>query len=136
MKTRVDDYLAKLPATQRQALNALRALLHSQVPGAVETIKTRVPAICYKGKTVVGFGAGARHVALYVMFGDALRVLKPELTGFDATTRVVRYAPDAPLPDALVEQVVRIRLAEIDMQTDRAGSKAARLRRRSRSRVP
>lgn len=114
MPTPIDDYLAALPATQRQALHRLRTQLHALVPGAEETIKTRVPALRYKGKTVVGFGAAAKHVALYVMFGQALRVLQPELARFDATTRVLRFPPDRPLPAALVRKIVRFRLAEID----------------------
>lgn len=114
MATDVDDYLAALPPAQRRALRQLRAQLHALVPGADEAIKTRVPALRFKGKTVVGFGAAAEHVALYVMFGDALRTLKAELACFDATSRVVRFAPDAPLPAALLRKIVRLRLAEID----------------------
>lgn len=114
MATQIDAYLAKLPAPQRQALEELRALLHTLVPDAEEAIKTRVPALRYKGKTVVGFGAAATHLALYVMFGDALRVFTSELAGFDATRRVIRFAPERPLPAALIRRIVRFRLAEID----------------------
>lgn len=114
MATVIDHYLRKVPAPHRQTLSGLRALLHTLVPDAEETIKTRVPALRYRGKTVVGFGAAARHVALYVMFGDALRSLAQELEGYDATARVVRFPPETPLPEALVRKIVRLRLAEID----------------------
>jgi uncharacterized protein YdhG (YjbR/CyaY superfamily) len=116
VKTDIDRYLSALPRPQRDALQRLRRLLRAEIPGAEETIKTRVPALRYKGKTVVGFGAAARHVALYVMFGDALRTLKAELAGIESTARVVRFSPAAPPPDALVRKIVRIRLAEIDAQ--------------------
>ena len=114
MPSPVDTYLAALPADQRQALRDLRAIVHAEVPGADEAIKTRVPAIRYKGKTVVGFGAAKSHVALYVMFGDALAVLRDELSGLDVANRVVRFSPDRPLPAALVRKVVRHRVAEIE----------------------
>jgi hypothetical protein len=47
MATLIDDYLADLSASQREGLTRLRALLHEMIPGAEETIKTRVPALRY-----------------------------------------------------------------------------------------
>ena len=117
MASQIDRYLAVHPTEERAALERLRELLRTAIPDADETIKTRVPALRYKGKTVVGFGAARSHVALYVMFGDALRVLRSELAGFDTSDRVVRFTPERPLPAALVRKVVRHRLAEIDAQT-------------------
>lgn len=112
----VDDYLEALPAPQREALSDLRTRLHALIPGADEAIKTRVPALRYKNKTVVGFGAGKTHLALYVMFGQALDTLADELRDFDATSRVVRYTIEHPLSDALIRKIVKLRLAEIDAQ--------------------
>jgi uncharacterized protein YdhG (YjbR/CyaY superfamily) len=126
MATLIDDYLADLSASQREGLTRLRAVLHEMIPGAEETIKTRVPALRYKGKTVVGFGATAKHLALYVMFGDALRALEADLKDFDATNRVIRFSSSAPLPSALVRKIVRYRLAEIDAQSKRVGASPTR----------
>lgn len=113
MTTPVDRYLAALSSEQRVALTRLRALLLSLVPDAEEAIKTRVPAVRYRNTTVVGYGAGKDHLALYVMFGDALREFAEELAGFDVGSRVVRFTPEHPIPDALIREVVRYRLAEI-----------------------
>ena len=129
MPSPVDIYLAALPDSQRAALARLRGVLLNAVPRAEETIKTRVPAVLYRGKTVAGFGAARGHVALYVMVGDALVELRAQFARFDASRRVVRFAPDSPIPAALVRKVVRLRLAEIDAQLD--GPRAARPRRRS-----
>lgn len=129
MPSQVDTYLAALPVAQRAALTRLRQLLLQAVPQADETIKTRVTAVRYRGKTVAGFGAARHHVALYVMFGDALTVLKAEFARFDASRRVVRFDPDTPLPAGLVRKVVRFRLAESDAQLD--GSRSGKKRRRS-----
>jgi|GEM_PF-1245195 uncharacterized protein YdhG (YjbR/CyaY superfamily) len=122
----VEDYLAALPDAQRGALVRLRALLVGAIPDAVETIRTRVPALQYRGKTVAGFGAARRHVALYVMVGDALRVHGPRFAGFEVTDRVLRFDPARPPPDALVLDVVHHRLAEIDAQIARAAPRRSR----------
>ena len=113
MTTSVDRYLAALPSDQRAALTRLRALLLSLVPDAEEAIKTRVPAVRYRNATVVGYGAGKDHLALYVMFGDALREFVKEFADFDVGSRVVRFTPEHPIPDAVIRKVVRYRLAEI-----------------------
>lgn len=137
MPSVVDTYLAALPDAQRAALARLRRLLLTLVPHAEETIKTRVPAVCYRGKTVAGFGAARDHVAFYVMFGDALTALKAEFAGFDASRRVVRFNPDTPLPATSVRKVVRFRLAEIDAQLDGPPDRHSRgSLRRCRSSTP
>ena len=110
----VEEYLAALAADQRAALERLRATVVAAVPDPEEAIKTRVPAVSYRGKTVVGFGAAQRHLALYVMFGDALKVLRDDLTPYDVANTVVRFTPEAPLPTALVRKIVAVRLREID----------------------
>ena len=114
MSSPIDAYLSVLPLAQRMALQRLRTLLHAAIPNAEETIKTRVPALRYQGKTVVGFGAAVDHLALYVMFGDALRVFAEDFRRFDVGRRVVRFAPERPIPAALVRKLVRHRLGEID----------------------
>lgn len=116
MPNPVDDYLARLPDPQHAALARLRALLRAAVPEGEETIKTRVPALRYRGKTVVGFGAARGHLALYVMFGQALKLLREELSAFDVSNTVVRFTPEQPLPEALVRKIVAVRRAEIDAQ--------------------
>jgi uncharacterized protein YdhG (YjbR/CyaY superfamily) len=116
MPTAIDTYLAALAPAQRTALADLRSVITAAVPGAEDAIRTRVPAIRYRGKTVVGFGAAERHLALYVMFGAALTTLRDELAPFETSNTVVRFTPDRPLPAALVRKIVAVRLAEIDTQ--------------------
>lgn len=115
--TLIDAYLAALPPPSQDALNRLRRLVASAVPEPEEAIKTGVPAIRYRGKTVVGFGAAREHLSLYVMFGDALRVLADDLARYDTSNTVVRFSPERPLPAPLVERIVAIRVGEIEAQT-------------------
>lgn len=110
----VDAYLAAAPEDQRQVLAELRRTIASAVPSAQEAIRTGVPAVRYRGKTVVGFGSAKRHVALYVMYGQALERVRADLRGFDMSRTVVRFTPERPLPAALVRRIVEIRLTEID----------------------
>lgn len=112
--TAIDKYLARLPEGQRGALEDLRSTIASAVPDTEEAIRSGVPAIRYRGKTVVGFSAAKRHLSLYVMQGSALRRLRAELEHLDTSHTVVRFTPERPLPESLVKRIVEIRLAEID----------------------
>jgi uncharacterized protein YdhG (YjbR/CyaY superfamily)/pimeloyl-ACP methyl ester carboxylesterase len=112
----INEYLATLPAPQRAALQRLRRTVTAAVPDYEEAIRTGVPAIRYRGKTVVGFGAAKHHVSLLVMFGDALKRLKGELAPYDTSSTIIRFAPENPLPESLVRKIVAVRLREIDRQ--------------------
>lgn len=63
------------------------------------------------------------------MFGDALRSMQAELVRFDATARVIRFAPEVPLPAVLIQKIVRFRFAEIDGAVAAAQSKISYQRR-------
>lgn len=114
MRSAVDEYLARLPKEQREALERLRQVIESVVPGVEEVIRTGVPAFRYNGKPLVSIGAAKRHVALYVMYGAVLETHKEELKAFDTSNTVIRFTPNKPLPARLVARLVKARMAEID----------------------
>jgi len=51
---------------------------------------------------------------LFVVRGAALKRLKEELQGYDTSNTVIRFTPDRPLPTAIVEKIVKLRMEEID----------------------
>jgi uncharacterized protein YdhG (YjbR/CyaY superfamily) len=59
----IDQYLATLDAEKRAALEKLRQMIHSVVPGVEECISYSLPAFRLNGKLVAGFGASANHCA-------------------------------------------------------------------------
>ena len=108
----IDDYLATLSASQRKALQHLRAVIHAAAPDATECISYGVPAF-RTTRVVVGFGATATHCALYLFSGTTVAKHAAKLAAFDVSKGTVRFPPDAPLPDALVRTLVADRLADI-----------------------
>ncbi|MDR7231671.1 uncharacterized protein YdhG (YjbR/CyaY superfamily) [Caulobacter sp. BE264] len=104
----VDDYLAKLPADQRAALEVLRAQIRAVAPEAAEAISYGLPTFKLNGN-LVHFGAAARHCAFYP--GAVMDVFAERLTGFDTAKGTIRFQPDRPLPPDLVADIVRYRVA-------------------------
>jgi uncharacterized protein YdhG (YjbR/CyaY superfamily) len=112
-----DEYLTALPHDQKEALEKLRTTIIAAAPGAKEYIGSGVPAFEHGGKYLVSFGAAKQHVALYVMRGSALEALAGDLEAYDTSKKVIRFAPNKPLPASLVKKIVEVRLSEIEAKT-------------------
>ena len=104
----VDDYLAKLPADQRAALETLRSQIRAAAPEAIEAISYGLPTFKLNGN-LVHFGAAAKHCAFYP--GAVMDVFAERLAGFETATGTIRFQPNAPLPPELVADIVRYRVA-------------------------
>ena len=107
----VDAYLAGLGEEQRAALETLRATIRAAAPEAEECISYGVPALRQNGP-LVGYGATAKHCALYLMSGSTVAAHEEELRGYDTSKGTIRFTPERPLPDDLVARLVKSRLAE------------------------
>ncbi|MBW6506958.1 MAG: DUF1801 domain-containing protein [Rhodobacteraceae bacterium] len=111
-----DAYLARLPAPQRDALQALRAVLRAALPGAAECISYAMPGFRMPGgKMVAGYAAFSRHLGLYPHSGGVIPGFAAECAalGFKTSKSGVLFTPDHPLPDDLVRRILAARLAEI-----------------------
>jgi uncharacterized protein YdhG (YjbR/CyaY superfamily) len=105
----VDDYLAKLSAEQRAALESLRGQIRAVAPEAVEAISYGLPTFKLNGN-LVHFGAAAKHCAFYP--GAVIDAFAERLKGFETAKGTIRFQPDAPLPPDLVEDIVRHRIVQ------------------------
>jgi len=109
----IDAYLAAVKGERREALEALRRTIRALVPGAEECISYGMPAFRVEGEMVGGFAVTARGCSYYPFSGSTLDGLAAELEGYGRTKSALHFAPDRPLPKALVRKLIRARLAEI-----------------------
>ena len=105
-----DDYLARVSADKRAALQKVRSAIKSAAPRAEECISYQLPAFRLNGKFLVAYGAAANHCAFYP--GSVLADLKSEFRNYDTSKGTVRFLPEKPLPAALVRKLVKLRMAE------------------------
>jgi uncharacterized protein YdhG (YjbR/CyaY superfamily) len=110
----IDAYLATLPADQREALQRLRAQIARLVPGAEETISYGMPAFKLHGRAVVWFAAWKAHCSIYPVTGTFLEAHADALKGYRRTKGSLHFTSDHQLPLALVERLVRARLADLE----------------------
>ena len=108
----VDAYLANLTdASQRTALEKLRAHIKTIIPDAVEVISYGIPMFKLNSKPVVAYSANKNGCSLHTMHSDVKGEFAPDLDGYSTTKEAVHFKPDAPLPQPLLERIVKALVA-------------------------
>ncbi|HSB10594.1 MAG TPA: DUF1801 domain-containing protein [Blastocatellia bacterium] len=107
----VDDYLAAVPDDVRAALVKLRKTIKAAAPKATEVISYQIPAYKHHG-LLVGFAASNGLCTFHIMSTEVTRAHAAELKGYKLGKASIRFAPDEPLPAALVKKLTRARIAE------------------------
>jgi len=107
----VDDYLAAVPEDARAALAKLRKTIKAAAPKATEVISYQIPAYKHHG-LLVGFASSKGLCTFHIMSTDVTRAHAADLKGYKIGKASIRFAPDKPLPAALVTKLVKARIAE------------------------
>jgi uncharacterized protein YdhG (YjbR/CyaY superfamily) len=114
----VDDYLRGVEEPGRSTLQALRRTILEIIPEAEEVISYRVPAYRVGGKTVAGFAAFKHHLSYLPFSGSVLPQLADELDSDAMTKSSLHFPIDRPLPKALVEKLIKVRLAQVEQRSN------------------
>lgn len=109
----IDEYLSGIDEPKRGTLQALRGMILEIAPEAEQGISYRVPAFRVDGKVVAGFAAFKDHLSYLPFSGSVLARLGDELRGHTMTKSSLHFPIDRPLPRALVEKLIAVRLDEI-----------------------
>jgi uncharacterized protein YdhG (YjbR/CyaY superfamily) len=120
--TNTDEYLEQIPAAQRKALQALRKLILAAAPGAEEHFGYGLPGFKLNGHPMLYFGAAKNHVALY---GSVPAGFKERLKDFTVSKGAIQFTPEKPLPAALVKEIVKAKVTEIEVRWPAKIKKAA-----------
>lgn len=110
----IDETLAALPAGQRAALQTLRETIAAAAPEAEEAISYAMPAFRYHGRALVSYAAFKTHCSFFPMSSALVEAHRDELASFATAKGTLRFTPEHPLPNDLVERMVRERMAQID----------------------
>jgi uncharacterized protein YdhG (YjbR/CyaY superfamily) len=114
----VDEYIAGVPEPARSMLNKIRAVIRAAVPSeATEIISYRIPAFKYK-RVLVWFAAFSNHCSLFPT-ASVIEAFKSELKGFSTSKGTIHFPTDKPLPTALIEKLVKARVAQVESKKPR-----------------
>jgi uncharacterized protein YdhG (YjbR/CyaY superfamily) len=107
----IDAYVAGLEPPFREAIAHLRQIIRAAAPEASEVITYKMPGIALRGP-LIAYSAFKRHCSIFPMGTSVIAGMADELAPWRSTPGTIQFASDAPLPDKLILQIVRTRIAE------------------------
>jgi uncharacterized protein YdhG (YjbR/CyaY superfamily) len=110
----MDEYLERLGSAEREALERVRAVVGRVAPEAEEGKSYGMPAFIYQGRPLLGLGAAKKHLSIFPFSPAVVEAVEARLAGFDLAKGTIRFTPDQPVPEDVLEDVVRARREEID----------------------
>jgi uncharacterized protein YdhG (YjbR/CyaY superfamily) len=108
----IDDYLDQLDEPKRSTLSQLRKAILDVLPDAEQCISYGVPAFKVGGKTVAGFAAFKNHLSYLPHSGSVFPELKDVLATYSKSAGALRFGIDTPLPEAVVERLIAVRMRQ------------------------
>jgi len=107
----IDAYLETLPDDFRSALERVRYIVRGTAPECTERISYGIPIFRLK-TDLVGMSAGKNHCSLHSMSTSLMLAMAEELKGFKISGATIHFTPEKPLPEELIERIVRERMKE------------------------
>lgn len=109
----VDAYVQSFPPVTREALQAARTQLLAAIPDSDEAISYKIIGLKSGGKYFLYISGWKDHCSIHATSpatAEAMVVKYPQLT---LKGRTLHFQPEVPLGDDLIEDLVRLRLAEL-----------------------
>jgi uncharacterized protein YdhG (YjbR/CyaY superfamily) len=109
----VADSLAAMSELDRGCLQRVIGIARGLAPEAVEGMSYGMPALKLEGKPLIGVAAAAKHLSIFPFSPAVVDAVAAKLNGYSLSKGTVRFTPDHPVPDDVVAEMVRLRMAEI-----------------------
>lgn len=110
----IDDYLADLDPSDAAVIRHVYDVARAVAPDAEQGLGYGMPALVYRGKSLLSVMRAKKHIGLYPFSPAAIVAIEGMLDGVDRAKGTIRFLPDAPLPDDTIRALVLARKAQID----------------------
>jgi uncharacterized protein YdhG (YjbR/CyaY superfamily) len=106
----IDEYIMQFPAALQEKLQSLRCMIRASAPDAMEKISWQMPTFTLHGN-LVHFAAHKNHIGFYPG-ASGIETFKDKLSEYKSSKGAVQFPMEMPLPSALIDEIVRFRVAE------------------------
>ena len=107
----IDEYIAGFPANVQESLQKIRLIIRQAAPEAAETIKYQIPTFTLKGN-LISFAAYKKHIGMYPRPAGSDAAFQAAMSAYEGAKSSLRFPLDKPVPFALIEEIVKVRLQE------------------------
>jgi uncharacterized protein YdhG (YjbR/CyaY superfamily) len=108
----IDDYISNLDTSDRETIEHMYEIARAVAPDATEEFSYGMPALKYKGKSLLSIMANKDFLSLYPF--SAVDKLNLDLSDFECTSGSIHFSSDKPIPDDLLGQIISARMRNID----------------------
>ncbi|MDQ0665512.1 uncharacterized protein YdhG (YjbR/CyaY superfamily) [Arthrobacter ulcerisalmonis] len=109
----VDEAVATVDEPDRSCLQHVVEVARSLAPDATEGMSYGMPALKLDGKPLVAAVATAKHLSIFPFSSRVVEAVAGRLEGYSLSKGTIRFAADRPVPDDVLADIVRLRMAEI-----------------------
>lgn len=109
-----DAYLAGLEPARRERLEVIRRVIQATCPEATESMLYAMPGFRLGKAHLAAYAAAKRHDGFYPCSGQVIGQHPEIVARFKTSSGAVQLPLDAPVPEDVVAQLVRTRIAEIE----------------------
>jgi uncharacterized protein YdhG (YjbR/CyaY superfamily) len=110
----IDDYLSGLDGADAAVIGHAYDVAREVVPEAEQGLGYGMPALTYRGKSLLSLMRAKAHIGVYPFSPAAIEAVVDLLDGVDHAKGTIRFDPASPLPDDTIRALVRARRAQID----------------------
>lgn len=107
----VDEYIQSFPKKAQVHLKAIRKIIKSTAPEALEQIAYKMPAYKLNKKPLVYFAGYKNHIGFYATPSGHTKFEKV-LSKYKQGKGSVQFPMDEPMPIDLIKKIVAFRVAE------------------------
>ncbi|PRZ04413.1 uncharacterized protein YdhG (YjbR/CyaY superfamily) [Isoptericola sp. CG 20/1183] len=111
----VSEYVDSLEEPEASAVGRVLARAREIVPEAEEGAGYGMPALRYRDSPLISVVRTKKHVGVYPFSPPVIEAVVADLEGFRVTKGSIGFQPEHPLPDEVVDRLVRLRRDEIDV---------------------
>jgi uncharacterized protein YdhG (YjbR/CyaY superfamily) len=126
----VDDYIGRFAPEVQAILHRIRSTVRNAAPDAVEGISYAIPCFKLEG-VLVYFAAFKEHIGFYPPVRGDPKLTKA-VSQYAGERGNLRFPLDAPIPYALIDRIVKLRVKQNLAKTAKAGRKNGKARAVSR----
>lgn len=110
----VDDYLAAQDSVKAATLRSIMDFILGRFPELESKISWNVPTIHRNGKYIIGFSVHKKHLTFSAFSPQVIADFQSRLGNFVVMKNCFQLPVDWEVDEALVSDLVRARLAELD----------------------
>lgn len=116
----VTDYLATLDGPDAEAIRRVYDVAREVAPEATEGRSYGMAALLLHGKGYASAIVAKHHLSLFPFSGQVLEAMGKRLADFDWAKGTLRFTAEHPVPEEILRDIFRARVAQIESKVKHA----------------